>query len=185
MLSCSSLLSLATYNDSTLFKGGIRLPDIFTHLLFGIALELIWNPESREEGMLIVMGAVLTDVERPFTLLLDLLGFSWLNLVAAFHSFLATLFLVFAASSCFEMKHADFWSRFRLIEGSCILHLLLDLTMYVWEELGYYLLYPLKIRFSFHLVWSGFVWFPFVGVLAVTLAGGWWWITEKLAVPTN
>ena len=161
------------------------MPDVLTHLLFGIALALVWKPETREEGMLIVLGAILIDVERPFSWFLSAQGFSWLSLTPPFHSILGSLCLAFAASSCFEMKMTDFWDRFKLIEGGCVLHLLLDSTMWVWKERGLYLLYPLKIPFSLHLVWPDFVWFPLIGVLAVVLASVWRFVIEAINCTTT
>ncbi|MFX0091637.1 MAG: hypothetical protein ACFFBD_07725 [Candidatus Hodarchaeota archaeon] len=155
------------------------MPDFLTHLMFGTALALVWRPQNREEGMLIILGAVLIDIERPFTLLLmNIPDLYWLSLVLPFHSPLSSLCLAFAASSCFKMDQADFWSRFKLIEGGCVLHLCLDYTMYVWEEMGFFPLYPIKIPFSFHLVWPGFFWAP-LGIIALISAGGWWWVTNN------
>ncbi len=145
------------------------MPDVFTHLMFGLAAAILWKPKFREEGVLIILGSLLIDIERPFSLILLSLGSKW-TLTGGFHSIIAALCLAYSAALMIEVKEIKLKRRFSIIFIGCLLHLLADLSMYKWEERGFYLLYPLKIPFSFHLVWSGFYWFPIVGILAVSLA---------------
>jgi hypothetical protein len=44
--------------------------------------------------------------------------------------------------------------------------------MYPWIEMGLYLLYPLKIAFSFNLFWPDFPWYPLIGLSILFLALG-------------
>ena len=71
-------------------------------------------------------------------------------------------------------NYPEFWSRFKLILVGCTEHLLLDLTMHPWEETGLYLLYPLKIPYSFGLVWSDYTWFPLYGIIVLSIASILW-----------
>ena len=145
------------------------MPDVFTHLMFGLAAAILWKPKFREEGVLLVLGSLLIDIERPVSLLMRAVGVNW-SLTGGFHSILAALCLAYSAALLIEVKEIKLQRRFTIVFIGCLLHLLADLSMYKWEERGFYLLYPLKIPFSFHLVWSGFYWFPAIGILAVASA---------------
>ena len=155
------------------------MPDLLTHLLLGIALALVLRPKSREEGVLIVLGGMIIDFERPFTLLVETIGLYSLSLGSPFHSLLGAVCLSLVASSCFEDSEIDYWKRFNLIFVGSLWHLLTDMTLYPWEELGLFLLYPLKLTFSFNLFWPGFIGYPLIGVIACLIAGGWYWFTER------
>ena len=149
------------------------MPDVFTHLLVGASIALLVRKDgTRAERMLIVLGAVLIDIERPFSWLLASTEFYWIGLTPAFHSILGAVFLSYSAAACFDLEHTHFRERIKLILIGCAVHLLLDMTMYPWEESGLYLLYPLKITFSFNLLWPDFWWFPVFGVASLLLALG-------------
>ena len=149
------------------------MPDVFTHFLVGVSIALLVRKDgSRAERMLIVLGAVLIDIERPFSWLLANTEFYWIELTPAFHSILGAVLLSYAAAACFDLEHTNFRERIKLILIGCTVHLLLDMTMYPWEERGLYLLYPLKITFSFNLLWPDFWWFPVFGVASLLLALG-------------
>ena len=52
------------------------MPDVFTHLLVGASIALLVRKDgTRAERMLIVLGAVLIDIERTFSWLLTNTGF--------------------------------------------------------------------------------------------------------------
>ncbi|MHA2051960.1 MAG: metal-dependent hydrolase [Candidatus Hodarchaeales archaeon] len=146
------------------------MPDILTHLLLGIALVLILRFDSWEEGYLVVVGILINDIERPITLLAKMMGLSLLELTIPFHSILGTLFLSLVVASLFNLKEIEFRRRLLLIILGSVFHLLADMTLYPWEEKGVFLLYPLKIPFSFNLFWPGYIGYPFIG-LAFCLIG--------------
>lgn len=149
----------------------MSIPDLLTHLLVGISVALLIRRNGpRSEQMLIVLGSVLIDIERPASWLLEGTSLEWIGLTGAFHSILGALVLSYVAAACFELPATPFNSRFRLILYGCISHLLLDMTMYSWTELGLPLLYPLKLYFSFHLVWPDFPFFPLFGGLVLIAA---------------
>ncbi len=149
------------------------MPDVLTHFLVGVSIALLVRKDSsRAERMLIVLGAVLIDIERPFSWLLANTEFYWIELTPAFHSILGVVFLSYSAAACFDLEHTNFRERVKLILIGCTVHLLLDMTMYPWGEHGLYLLYPLKITFSFHLLWPDFWWFPVFGVASLLVALG-------------
>lgn len=142
------------------------MPDVLTHLLVGVSLALLIRMDgSRSEQMLIVLGAVLIDIERPISWLLADTPFYWIGLVSAFHSILGAVVLSYFAAACFDLEKSVFRERFKLVLIGCTSHLLLDMMMYPWAELGLQLLYPLKISFSFHLLWPDFWWFPVIGIV--------------------
>ena len=141
------------------------MPDVLTHLLVGTSIALLARRnDNRAEQMLIILGAIMIDIERPFTWLLEGTEFEWLSLGSAFHSILGAIVLSYFAAACFLIEDIDFRNRFLLIYLGCVSHLLLDMVMYPWAEHGLLLLYPLKIVFSFHLVWPDFWLFPVFGI---------------------
>ena len=149
------------------------MPDVLTHFLIGLSIALLVRKGgSKAERMLIVLGAVLIDIERPFSWLLANTAFYWIELTPAFHSILGAIFLSYSAAACFNLEHTTFSERVKLILIGCTCHLLLDMTMYPWGERGLYLLYPLKITFSFNLLWPDFWWFPVFGVASLLVALG-------------
>ena len=149
------------------------MPDVFTHFLVGVSISLLVRKDgSMAERMLIVLGAVLIDIERPFSWLLASTEFYWIGLTPAFHSILGAILLSYSAAACFNLEHTTFRERIKLILIGCASHLLLDMTMYPWEERGLYLLYPLKITFSFNLLWPDFWWFPVFGAASLLVALG-------------
>jgi membrane-bound metal-dependent hydrolase YbcI (DUF457 family) len=149
------------------------MPDVLTHFLVGVSIALLVRKDgSRAERMLIILGAVLIDFERPFAWLLANTEFYWVELTPAFHSILGAVLLSYSAAACFGLEHTNFRERFKLILIGCTAHLLLDMTMYPWEERGLYLLYPLKITFSFNLLWPDFWWFPVIGAASLLVALG-------------
>jgi len=149
------------------------MPDVFTHLLVGMSIALIMHKDgSRAERMLIVLGAVLIDIERPFSWLFASTEFYWIGLTPAFHSILGAVLLSYSAAACFDLEHTNFRKHIKLILIGCTVTLLLDMTMYPWEEHGLYLLYPLKITFSFHLLWPDFWGYPVFGVASLLVALG-------------
>jgi membrane-bound metal-dependent hydrolase YbcI (DUF457 family) len=140
------------------------MPDVLTHFLVGVALALLIRKDGpRSEQMLIVLGAVIIDIERPITWLLESTPFYWIGLTSAFHSILGAVILSYVGAACFDLG-TPFSGRFMLILYGCASHLLLDMMMYPWGELGVPLLYPLKLSFSFNLFWPDFCYFPLIGL---------------------
>jgi membrane-bound metal-dependent hydrolase YbcI (DUF457 family) len=137
--------------------------------MFGLSLVILWKPKLREEGVLLILGSLLIDIERPISFIMLVLGGDW-GLTGGFHSIIAALCLAYSAALIIEIEEIKLKRRFLIVFLGCLFHLLADLTMNKWKERGIYLLYPLKIPFSFHLVWGGFLWFPVIGILAVILA---------------
>ena len=149
------------------------MPDVFTHILVGIAVALLIRRNGpRSEQMLIVLGSILIDIERPFTWLIKNTEFYWLAPTSAFHSILGAVLLSYFAATCFVLENINFKERVKLILIGCITHLLMDLTMYPWAERGLYLLYPLKITFSFNLFWPDAWWYPVLGITCLLVALG-------------
>jgi hypothetical protein len=147
------------------------MPDVLTHFLVGVALALLIRKDGpRSEQMLIILGAVSIDIERPITWFLETTPYYWIGIGPACHSLLGAVVLSYAGAACFDLERAPFGDRFRLILYGCASHLLLDLTMYPWTELGLYLFYPLKIAFSFHLLWPDFFLYPLFGIGCLVLA---------------
>lgn len=145
------------------------MADVTTHLLFGVSAALIvCRNRTREEAMLLILGSVAVDSERPLSLLLNYLGYSH-DFTAAFHSLLGITVISYAAATAFHIEHTDFASRFKLIFSGTAVHILLDLMMHPWFERGLYLLYPLKIPYSFGLVWSDYPYFPLFGILVLSV----------------
>jgi hypothetical protein len=139
--------------------------------MFGIALAmLVCIHRSKEEGMLIVLGSVLIDIERPFTWIISATELSWISLSSAFHSILGAVSLSFFAASCFQSEILEFSYRFKLIFIGCIEHLVLDMIMFPWYEQGLYLFYPLKIPFAFHIFWSDYTGYPIFGITALAVS---------------
>ena len=147
------------------------MPDVSTHLMFGLALGLlVYLYRTKEEAMLVVLGALLPDIERPITWIMLVTGYDVIHLTSATHSIMGILILSYFASSCFIWKDVNFQSRFKLILLGSIEHLLLDLTMHPWAERGLYLLYPLNIPYSFGFFWSDYSWYPIYGIVALIIA---------------
>ena len=147
------------------------MPDVFTHLLVGISLALLIRMDGpRSEQMLIVLGAVLIDIERPLSWLLAGTSLYWIDLGYAFHSILGAVVLSYFAAACFAMEESVIQDRFKLVFIGCISHLLLDMVMYPWSELGLQILYPLKMTFSFHLLWPDFGWYSLFGMTMLLVA---------------
>ena len=147
------------------------MPDVLTHLLIGVSLVILIRPKgSRAEQMLIIVGALLPDVERPVTWVLNAAGLDWIGLTSATHSIVGVIVLSYVAAACFVLDGVTFRGKFALVFAGCVSHLLLDLVMYPWIEYGLYLFYPIKLAFSFHLVWPDYWFYPFVGVICVLFA---------------
>ena len=162
------------------------MPDVLTHLLVGVSFALLVRKDGpRFEQMLIVLGAVLIDIERPITWLLADTSLYWINLVSAFHSILGAVVLSYFAAACFDLENSVFWGRFKLVFIGCASHLLLDMVMYPWAELGLQLLYPLKIRFSFHLLWPDFWLYPLFGLIILMLAISTRYLNSRLKKETT
>ena len=141
------------------------MPDISTHFLFGIALALLINVKSREERYLVVIGSVMIDIERPLTVIARILDLKALKLSVPFHSLFGCFFLSITIASFFKLDEVENRKQVALLFLGGILHLLLDMSLFPWEEKGIFLLYPLKISFSFNLFWPGFLGYPLIGVI--------------------
>lgn len=149
------------------------MPDVLTHLLVGVSIALLVRMNGpRSEKMMIVFGSVLIDIERPITWLLQNTSFYWIDLSHAFHSLLGAIILSYVAATCFHLETVPLNTSFELILIGCTSHLILDMTMYPWKELGIYLFYPIKVPLSFHLVWPDYWFFTFYGLLLVLLTLG-------------
>ena len=158
------------------------MPDVLTHLLIGISLVALIRPKgSRAEQMLIIVGALLPDVERPVTWALNAVGLGWIGLTSATHSILGVIALSYVVAACFALDDISFNHKFALVFTGCMSHLFLDMLMYPWAEYGLYLLYPLKLALSFHLFWPDYWWYPLWGILilGITLCIRFFYILVK------
>ena len=158
------------------------MPDVLTHLLIGVSLVILIRPKgSRAEQMLIIVGALLPDVERPVTWVLNTIGLSWIGLTSATHSIVGVIVLSYVASACFVLDDISSRGKFALVFTGCISHLFLDMVMYPWAEYGLYLFYPIKLAFSFHLVWPDYWLSPLWGILilGITLCIRFFYILVK------
>jgi hypothetical protein len=149
------------------------MPDVLTHLMVGISVALlVRRDDNRPEQMLIILGALLIDIERPISWLLELTDFGWIELTSASHSILGAVILSYFAATCIHLEDTDLRNRAIMIFIGCLSHLILDLVMYPWPEVGLFLLYPLKIPFSFNLLWPDFWWFPAFGFMILIIMFG-------------
>ncbi len=140
------------------------MPDVFTHLMIGASLALILRPRgTRAEQMLIILGSVIIDIERPVSWILEGTGLDWIGLSSAFHSLLGAAVLSYFAATCFDLEAITTRSKSALVLIGGLSHLVMDMTMYPWAEHGLYILYPLKVPFSFHLLWPDFWFYPLIG----------------------
>lgn len=147
------------------------MPDVLTHLLFGISLALlVRRDDSRPEQMLVVLGTVIIDIERPITWILDTTEYYWVGLTSGFHSILGALVLSYTAATFIHLDASSLWARFRLVLLGCTSHLLSDMTMNPWPEQGLYLFYPFKIPLDFGIFWSDFWAYPLFGLAALSFA---------------
>ena len=145
------------------------MPDVLTHLLVGASVALLVQRDgNRVEQALVILGAVIIDIERPVTWILSRLDFDWIGLTSAFHSILGAVVLSYFAAACFVLEDTPLRTRFGLIFLGCASHLFLDTIMYPWSELGIPFLYPLKLVFSFHFFWPDFWFYPLFGVIVLT-----------------
>lgn len=143
------------------------MPDVLTHVLIGLSVAvLVWGVRITEKSVLMVLGSILPDIERPLTWILQQTSLNWLDLKLLTHSLLGGAVLSFFAATCFITSNQKNRLRntFVIFFFGTVLHLLADMTMYQWEELGIHLFYPLKIPFSFNIVWPDFVYFPVIGL---------------------
>ncbi len=141
------------------------MPDVTTHLLVGAALALLLRKDGpRSEQMLVIIGAVIIDAERPFSWLLRGTALEWVDLVSGFHSILGAVALAYVTAAFIAVDGTTTRSRFALVLIGCASHLIMDMMMYPWAELGIYVLYPLKVAFSFHLLWPDFAFYPLIGL---------------------
>jgi len=148
------------------------VPDVLTHLLVGISIALLVRRDGpKSEQMLIVLGAVLIDIERPISWLLSITALDWIGLSSAFHSILGAIVLSYVAGAYFDLERTPYKRCVGLIFLGCISHLILDMLMYPWSEMGIPLLYPLGFPFSFHLLWPDYWFYPIIGgvILLVVL----------------
>ena len=140
------------------------MPDVLSHLLVGTSIALlVRRDDNRAVQMFVVLGSVLIDIERPVSWLLAGTPLEWIDLGSAFHSILGAVVLSCFAATCFSLDSINLKNRVILILIGCTSHLLLDLVMYPWAEVGIYLLYPLRIPFSFNLLWPDFPFYPIFG----------------------
>jgi len=157
------------------------VPDLLTHVLFGISIGLlVKKPVNRETILLVSLGSIVIDIERPIGWLAEFMGLDAVGLTAGFHSLLGAVVLSFAAASAFENTESDRGLCFRMILLGALTHLFLDMTMGPWEEYGVYLFYPLTIPFSFHLFWSDYAWYPVFGIIALCVVLLYLVITHEL-----
>jgi hypothetical protein len=143
------------------------MPDLFTHLVFGTAFLMLAYPKNRESWILYLLGNIMVDFERPVSLFVKWLGWDW-NYIGLFHSFLSVFMLALSISYIIDSSILTQKQRFSLLFLGGLTHLLADLTMHPWSEIGIYLFYPLKIPFSFNLFWPGYIGYPFIA-LAILL----------------
>ena len=163
--------SSLTRRGSDSSPGRTDMPDVTTHLLFGIsAALLVCRNRLREEDVLLRLGSLLIYTECPVSILLKALSYTYHDLTAAFHSLLSIIAIPYAGATAFQMEDVDFVSHFKLLLMRAILHLCLDLTLHPWPGHGLYLVYPLKISYSFGLVWSDYPYFPLFALLAFAIA---------------
>jgi membrane-bound metal-dependent hydrolase YbcI (DUF457 family) len=147
------------------------LPDVSTHLLIGVSLALLLRRDGpKSEQMLIVIGAVIIDIERPVSWLLAGTPLDWVGLGAGFHSILGAVVLSYFTASLIFLENTPLWTRVGLTLVGCASHLLMDMLMYPWGELGVPLLYPLGTSFSFNLLWPDYPFYPLIGLAFLGLS---------------
>ena len=128
------------------------MPDLFTHMMIGLSIGLIIEKNYKHEPFLMLaLGSIIIDIERPIVWLTELLNLPIHGLTNGFHSILGAIVLCFVAMNLFHGDDIPQSRRFVLLLLGAASHLLLDMTMYPWEERGIHLLYPLRITFSFNI----------------------------------
>jgi membrane-bound metal-dependent hydrolase YbcI (DUF457 family) len=131
---------------------------------------------SWEERGLLLIGAIMVDIERPFSLLVEFLGLNFLKLTRPFHSLLGVFLLSLTFREFFDSSDISQKKQFALIFIGGCLHLLLDMTLLPWQGKGVYLLYPLQISFNFDLFWPGSIVYPFLALLICLISLIWYFL---------
>lgn len=144
------------------------LPDWLTHI--GVTYLIIWmiskitklDIKCRKYYPFFLIGGVMPDIERILSLISEfenyhLKEFFSVILTSGFHTIMGILCLALALTSFFPNE------KIKLVYISLVLgglfHLLIDLIMWPWPDMGLILFYPFlngpRFTFSFHLVWPG------------------------------
>ncbi|MFW9975131.1 MAG: metal-dependent hydrolase [Candidatus Thorarchaeota archaeon] len=144
---------------------------MLTHLMIGSSIALTFmNPIDKERTFLIMLGSTIIDIERPLYWLFEFLGVRLIGLTSGFHSIFGALLLSVAGASIFEDTSLTFGWRVRYLLIGATSHLIMDMTMYPWPEQGIPLLFPIRIPFSFNLLWSDSNLYPLVGATVFIFA---------------
>lgn len=147
------------------------MPDLLTHILIGASIAVLLVRDRNKKSMFFIMlGSIIIDSERPFTWLIELGQYPLQGLTEGFHSILGAVLLSFAAASLFDDPSIDRRTRFSFLLIGSSSHLLMDMTMGPWAEQGLFLLFPLRIPFSFHLFWSDYPFYPLIGIAVFLVA---------------
>ena len=76
------------------------MPDVLTHLLVGVSVALlVRRDDNRPQQMLIILGALLIDIERPISWLLEMTDFGWIQVGDSIFRFGVICHLVLPGSS--------------------------------------------------------------------------------------
>ena len=147
------------------------MPDLLTHVLIGASIAVLLVRDRNKKSMFfIIFGSIIIDSERPFTWFIEIAQYPLQGLTDGFHSILGAVLLSFAAASLFDDPSIDRKTRFFLLLIGSSSHLLMDMTMGPWTEQGLFLLFPLRIPFSFHLFWSDYPFYPLIGIAVFLVA---------------
>ncbi|MFW9851117.1 MAG: metal-dependent hydrolase [Candidatus Thorarchaeota archaeon] len=148
-----------------------KIPDIFTHIMIGLSIGLIIEREYNHESFLMLaLGSIIIDIERPFVWVIDWLNLPLYGLTSGFHSILGALVLCYVVTNLFHGDGIELRNRYVLLLIGAVSHLILDMTMYPWEERGIFLLYPIRIAFSFNLFWTDYFLYPLYGIITLGIA---------------
>ena len=139
--------------------------------MVGAAIAILLRKDvDRRQLVLVLLGSIIIDLERPLSWILDNTNLYWIDLTTSFHSFLGALLLSIFVASFIDIESIEWRTRFYLVFSGAISHLIMDMTMWPWEEFGVNLLYPLKIAFSFQVFWPDFVWYPLLGMCILVVS---------------
>ncbi|MFX1449697.1 MAG: metal-dependent hydrolase [Promethearchaeota archaeon] len=147
----------------------VPIPDWLTHI--GVIYLIIWSLSKiekfdlkcRKYYIFFLIGGVMPDLERILALVAEFIGeyqlkeFFSVVFTSGFHTILGVVCVSFAMVSFFPNENTKLVFTSFLLGG--LTHLLLDLIMWPWPNMGLVLFYPFftgpRATFSFHLVWPG------------------------------
>lgn len=144
------------------------------------------NNQNTTKRLLIIYGSIMPDIiVRPFEILFQEI----LKYQTPFHfsstSLMGITILSYLSSSLITSQE-KIWIRFKYIFIGALLHILLDSTLYPWEEIGVNLFYPIPLIYSANWFWSGSLNYLYISFFTILISSIFYsymnkkWIFSKL-----